>query len=155
MGDASDQLHGQCQCGNITYRIKGQPLTFYACHCRDCQQQSASAFGLSLRVAFEDFELTSGTVKFWSTPADDGSTKNCAFCPDCGTRIYHASDDPAEAISLKAGSLNNISRFRPVAHIWTKRAQQWLDYKTPGILIYADQPDDFGEIYNAWQSRGK
>ena len=105
-----------------------------------------------MRVALQDFELVSGDLKFWSTTAEDGSVKNCAFCTDCGTRIYHASDDPSETISLKAGSLDNISQFSPVAHIWTKSAQQWLDLKRPGILVYPDQPDDFGEIYDAWKT---
>jgi hypothetical protein len=146
-------LTGQCQCGNIRYKINGEPLTLYACHCRDCQHQSASAFGLSMRVAMEDFELTSGRLKFWSTTADDGSVKKCSFCPECGTRIYHASDDPGEAISLKAGLLDSISRFSPVAHIWTKRAHRWLDLENRGVLIYPGQPDNFAEIVNAWADK--
>ncbi len=153
MTDSKSKYTGQCQCGNIRYRINGEPLTFYACHCLDCQLQSASAFGLSLRVAVEDFDLIAGTLKFWSTTADDGSAKNCAFCPECGTRIYHASDDAAAPISLKAGTLDNISQLSPVAHIWTKRAHSWLDLEKPGTIICRGQPDDFGEIINAWAGR--
>jgi hypothetical protein len=151
--DSISNYSGQCQCGNISYRVNGEPLTFYACHCLDCQQQSASAFGLSLLVAVDDFELIAGRLKFWSKTVDDGSVKNCAFCPECGTRIYHASDDPAAPISLKAGSLDNVSQLSPVAHIWTKRAHRWLDLEKPGTIICAGQPDDFGEIISAWACR--
>ena len=41
---------GGCQCGSIRYRIKQEANMLYACHCRDCQKQSGSAFGLSLIV---------------------------------------------------------------------------------------------------------
>ena len=153
MQDSGELYSGQCQCGNIRYQINGKPLTFYACHCRDCQQQSASAFGLSMWVAFEDFELLSGKLKNWSTTADDGSAKNCAFCPECGTRIYHAGDDPGEEISLKAGSLDNISQFNPVAHIWTKRAHRWLDLENRDTLNYPGQPDDYKLMVKAWTNR--
>jgi hypothetical protein len=151
--DSKSILTGQCQCGNIRYQINGEPLTLYACHCRACQAQSASAFGMSMLVAVDDFELTAGKLKFWSTTADDGSVKHCAFCPECGTRIYHASDDPTDSISVKAGSLDNILQLAPVAHIWTKRAHHWLDLEKTGVIICQGQPDDFSEIIDAWASR--
>ena len=153
MTDSKSILTGQCQCGNIHYQINGEPLTLYACHCRDCQAQSASAFGMSMRVAVDDFELTAGKLKFWSTTADDGSVKHCAFCPECGTRIYHASDDPTDSIGVKAGSLDNILQLAPIAHIWTKRAHHWLDLEKPGAIICQGQPDDFSEIIDAWACR--
>jgi hypothetical protein len=34
----------------VRYRITGEPIALYVCHCRECQKQSASAFGLSLEV---------------------------------------------------------------------------------------------------------
>ena len=38
---------GRCFCEAVKYRITDEPLTFYACHCTDCQKRSGSAFGLS------------------------------------------------------------------------------------------------------------
>ena len=37
---------GGCQCGAIRYQLLRAPVALYACHCRDCQKQSSSAFGL-------------------------------------------------------------------------------------------------------------
>ncbi|MCP4433794.1 MAG: GFA family protein [Gammaproteobacteria bacterium] len=143
------KLRGGCQCGYIRYRIVGEPLTLYACHCLDCQAQSASAFGLSMWVNFVDFELQQGELKFWSARADNGSDKQCAFCPNCGTRIYHASD--REIISLKAGSLDDKSILQPVAHIWTKRAYEWLGLGNKGVICCTEQPVQFDEILQAWR----
>jgi len=144
---------GGCQCENIRYRINGEPLTLYACHCLDCQKQSSSAFGLSMWVARDDFELQSGKLRFWSTTADDGSEKRCAFCPECGTRIYHVFGDASDPISLKAGTLDDTSRLDPVAHIWTKRAHRWLELERCGIICHSAEPDNFDRILAAWSAR--
>lgn len=153
MSERQKKLSGQCQCGNIRYRVYGEPLTFYACHCLDCQKQSSSAFGLSMWVNLDDFELSAGRLKFWATTADDGSKKECAFCPRCGTRIYHMIDDGGSRISLKAGTLDNASHFEPVAHIWTKRAHRWLDLQGDQAINYPDQPASFSDILAAWAAR--
>jgi len=145
-------LTGGCQCGHIRYQINGEPKALYACHCLDCQAQSASAFGLSMWVNRNDFNLLNGELKFWSTKADDARQKHCAFCPDCGTRIYHAGDDD-EIISLKGGSLDDKSILKPVAHIWTKRAHNWLDLERLDVPCYLIEPNDFNEILSTWEKQ--
>jgi len=46
----------------------------YVCHCRDCQKQSSSAFGMSLIVSLDDVEFLQGRdlLKTWDTRGDDG-----------------------------------------------------------------------------------
>ena len=51
---------GRCQCGSVAYAISTDPLAIYVCHCRECQKQSASAFGISLMVAKSAFHLETG-----------------------------------------------------------------------------------------------
>ena len=51
---------GGCQCGAIRYRLLAAPTALYACHCRLCQQQSASAFGMSMLVE-RDFMPVTGS----------------------------------------------------------------------------------------------
>src|ERR1700730_909187 len=41
---------GGCQCGQVRYESSGESVALYVCHCRECQKQSASAFGMSLEV---------------------------------------------------------------------------------------------------------
>ena len=146
---SNQKLTGQCQCSQIKYRVNGKPITLYTCHCLDCQKQSSSAFGMSLWVAQKDFELISGELKFWSKQLPDGNLKKFAFCADCGTRIYHASEDEPKTISLKAGSLDDTSQLDPVGHIWTKRAQPWLNLNDGRISVNGE-PDDFAELIKTW-----
>ena len=48
---------------------------------------------------------------------DSGDEKLCAFCPDCGSRIYHTGTDDGDILSIKDGSLDEIHRIKPVGHI--------------------------------------
>lgn len=119
---------GGCQCGAIRYELTGAIRTLYACHCRECRKQSASAFGLSVFVARESLRLTCGTPKFWSRPTDSGQVLDCAFCPDCGSRLWHQRRGAGDTVSVKAGSLDAPVDLRFAVHIWTSR-------KLPGVVL--------------------
>jgi hypothetical protein len=119
---------GGCQCGQVRYELMGEPIQLYVCHCRECRKQSASAFGISVIVPPDAFRLTQGAVKFWSRPTDSGGRLNCAFCADCGSRLWHATPDPDQPISVKGGSLDEPVDLSGAAHIWTSRM-------LPGIVL--------------------
>ena len=63
---------GGCQCGKIRYVLKNNPIDLYACNCTACQQQSGAAFGLSMVVEKESFEIDGELTNFVRT-ADSGS----------------------------------------------------------------------------------
>ncbi len=114
---------GGCQCGMTRYRVNGKPLALNVCHCRDCQRQSGSAFGMSLIIQPEMFELTQGELSTFQTIADSGRDKVCAFCPGCGVRIYNQT---SKLMAVKAGTLDNTTKLQPNAHYWHRRKQAWL-----------------------------
>lgn len=134
---------GGCQCGHIRYRLKAKPEILYVCHCSDCQKQSASAFGMSLIMAAGQVDFLRGSerLRHWDTPGDDGNIKRCYFCPDCGTRIMHGSDDPAQQVSIKAGSLDDTRDLRPSAHIWLRSAQPWVVVEREKYQCFETEPD--------------
>ena len=49
---------GGCQCGQVRYDLTGEPLHLIACHCSECQNQSGSAFGMSMIVKMDDLKIT-------------------------------------------------------------------------------------------------
>jgi hypothetical protein len=112
---------GSCQCGAIRYEIAAGHHQLYVCHCNECRKQSASAFGISLIVARSAFRLKSGTPRFWSRPTNSGHWLDCAFCPDCGSRLWHARRGDAATVSVKGGSLDAPIDLSDAVHIWTAR----------------------------------
>lgn len=117
---------GGCQCGEIRYEIAGEPRRLLACHCKDCQRQSGSAFGMTLVVGESDFRILEGKVKTFSAQSDAGREKIGAFCPSCGTRIYHKLEWRPGAITIKPGTLDDTSWLEPKMHIWTRSKQPWV-----------------------------
>lgn len=138
---------GGCQCGAVRYVIDpGAVRTFYACHCRNCQCQSGSAFGLSLILPEDAFHLEEGVLTIW-TRAVTG--KEHAFCGTCGTRIFHRSADQPDRLSLKPGTLDAPVPVAPVGNIWTASAPAWSP-RVPGELDYAGQPETFDALETAY-----
>ena len=133
-------LEGGCQCGRVRYRVSTRPKALYACHCTECQRQSGSAFGLSMRVDRRDFAVT-GRLKSFARRADSGNPSRGFFCPECGTRIYHRNDWSPESVSIKPGTLDDASWLRPRGHIWRRSGQHWF---TPPAdqPSHQDQPPD-------------
>jgi hypothetical protein len=123
-------LAGGCQCGAVRYAIAGAPGRLFVCHCRECQRQSGSAFGMSLIVRREAFAVTQGETRDWSRNADSGRTMSCHFCAVCGSRLWHAREG-IETFSVKAGSLDVPADVSRAIHIWTSR-------KVPGLILPQD-----------------
>ncbi len=119
---------GGCQCGEVRYESAGDSLALYLCHCKECRGQSASAFGISLIVPREGLRVTQGVPKFWTRPTDSGGRVKCAFCPNCGSRLWHESEAEPESVSIKGGSLDEPPDISAASHIWTSR-------KLPGVGI--------------------
>ena len=143
---------GGCQCGAVRYRLNTDPVALYVCHCLHCQKQSSSAFGMSMWVHRESMEFTEGTLSLWRTRADSGAKKVCAFCGNCGSRIYHATGGDPEILSVKAGSLDDTSILSPTCHLWTKRRQPWLKVDPVSDICYESEPPDDATLLGQWSS---
>jgi hypothetical protein len=130
---------GGCQCGNIRYEIVGTPKALVVCHCTDCQRQSGSAFGMTLPVNEADFRLTKGEVKTYASTSAAGRGKLGAFCPDCGTRIYHKPEWRKGTVSVKPGTLDDTSWLNPEMHLWTNSKQSWVTIPE-GVKTFDRQP---------------
>ena len=147
---------GGCQCGAVRYRLLRAPVALYACHCKDCQKQSSSAFGMSMWVERDAIEFHGAKPRVYHTRGGSGHPKHCTFCGECGTRLYHAGDDEREPLSVKAGSLDDTSVLAPTAHIWTKSAQPWTAPVRGNAPCYETEPESDEALLALWReaSRG-
>jgi hypothetical protein len=140
---------GGCQCGQVRYEIHAKPLTLYLCHCKECQKQSSSAFGMSLTVPRDAVRIVQGQPKTWTRKADSGREVTCAFCDNCGTRLFHERAYNPDTINVKAGTLDDTSRLHPVGNLWTSSAQPWMPLSDQ-TLNYEGQPKNIRELWEAW-----
>jgi hypothetical protein len=136
---------GGCQCGAVRFTVKSERLWAYACHCTQCQKQSASAFGLAVPVRREDFHVE-GPTSYWSRSTFSGGRTDCHFCTDCGSRVFHAGSR-GQIVTVKGGAFDDVSDLEPRAHLWTSMKLPWT-LIPEGAEQYETQPPDL----QAWRT---
>lgn len=142
-------LTGGCQCGLIRYRMLAEPLVFYLCHCRECQRQTSSAFGESLRFRREHLDAGPG-LRCILRQSESGKQREGWFCPDCGVRIWHGTQGSAE-INLKAGTLDDTSWLVPAGHIWTRSKQHFVTISADDMTYETQPADNYAALKQRWE----
>lgn len=143
---------GHCLCGSTRYRVSGEPLTYYACHCNDCQRRTGAAFALSFIVRREAISLLSGEPARYSITQADGRIRAGRLCAECSTRLWGEPVRLPGIAIVQPGTLEQPIDLIPVAHIWAQRAQPWFVFP-PGVPRFEGQPPDWNELLRLWQAR--
>ena len=144
-------LTGGCSCGAIRYRIASFPLLLYTCNCTDCQTASGSAFALNLPVSTADFHVLKGQPRGWYHASPSGADVTSWFCGDCGARIYGSRQSRPDSINIRAGTLDDTTWLTPVAHMFTRSAQPWVQRATKAEC-HEMQPADFRPLAAKWRA---
>jgi hypothetical protein len=144
-------LPGGCLCGRVRYRLREAPIAFYVCHCTDCQNESGSAFGLSMIVRREAIEELQGELQRVAVSMEDGRTKQSIRCAHCGTRLWGEPVKVPQVRTLRPGTLDDPYTYEPFGNMWTKRAHPWVAFP-PGPR-FEGQPEDPLAMVRAWQGR--
>jgi hypothetical protein len=94
---------------------------------------------MSCIVPRQAFHLLSGTLKTFTRTSDSRRPVVCAFCPECGTRIYHETQWLEGVLNIKPGTFDDTSFLRPTAQVWTAKKQEWLNSLSE-LRSFAGQP---------------
>ena len=116
---------GGCLCGAIRYKVKGPVMGSAACHCRDCQYVSGGAPAYVFVVAKPSVEILKGIPAHFDNIADSGNRRRRYFCGRCGTPLYAEDSAFPDIVSIKVGSLDNPSLYKPAAQFWISSAPAW------------------------------
>jgi hypothetical protein len=122
----SQQIQGGCRCGAVRYTLAMDALPrTYACHCRDCQTWSGSAFSQQTFLPEASLSVT-GPLAVYELTTPSGSTSIQRMCAVCHTRVYNSNSARPGVVVMRAGTLDRSDELDVVAHIWVKRKQPWL-----------------------------
>ena len=128
---------GHCLCGNVSFKLVGEPLATRVCWCRDCQHLAAN--GTVNMLVPADALAISGAVAEFTKTADSGNQVTRQFCPNCGTHLFALSAARPQFRVLRAGNLDNPSSIKPNMNIWADSAPEWACID-PSIERVAQQP---------------
>lgn len=124
----TDTIEGGCRCGRIRYTTELDRLPrAYACHCRDCQTWSGSAFSVQVLLPEDQLQVSGEPALFELTSPDGTRTSRQRACPTCFTRVYNTNTRRPGIAVLRAGTLDRSDELTIVAHIWTCRKLAGID----------------------------
>jgi hypothetical protein len=120
------EVQGGCRCGAVRYKLALDALPrTYACHCRDCQTWSGSAFSQQTFLPAASLSVT-GPLAVYELTNPSGRTSVQRMCAVCHTRVYNSNSARPGVVVVRAGTLDRSDELEVVAHIWVKRKQPWL-----------------------------
>jgi len=120
------EILGGCRCGAVRYglALDGLPL-IYACHCRDCQTWSGSAFSQQTFLPEAALSVT-GPLVVYELTSPSGKISTQRMCGVCHTRIFNSNSARPGFVVIRAGTLDRSDELEVSAYIWAKRKQPWL-----------------------------
>src|SRR5260370_7918504 len=142
---------GGCACGVVRYKLTAAPLIVHACHCRDCQRLSGSAFATNIWIERRFVDADHARLRSVMLTAGSGKPHEVFSCPDCGTALwskYHAA--PGDTVLLRAGTLDHPETIVPDVHIFTRS-------KLPSFQLPAGTPSfaPFSQLAQFWPTESR
>lgn len=121
------EIGGGCRCGAVRYTLALDELPrTYACHCRDCQTWTGTAF--SQQTILPEAALTvNGPLVVYEFTSPSGRISRQRVCGVCHTRVFNTNSARPGVVIVRAGTLDRSDELDVVAHIWVKRKQPWLN----------------------------
>jgi hypothetical protein len=134
----SEAYTGGCACGAIRYEISAEPVAMLDCQCRQCQRESGTGHGSHLSFLRSAVKVH-GDASQWNLVGDGGTVKTRAFCPTCGSPVYTTFPDIPDFFVVRAGSLDDPTRYRPQLISWGASGQAW-DQTDPALPKFDKMP---------------
>ncbi len=134
----SDTHEGGCACGDVRYRVRGQPVVTIACHCRFCQKQLGSAFRTAAWFDEKSVELTKGRLTLYEHRSDEsGRWVRMEFCGRCGSTVSHTAEARPGARAMAIGTFDDPGWVKLDRHIWTRSMRPWFAIP-PGVAVFPE-----------------
>lgn len=116
-------IEGRCRCGQVRFRISEPPLLEVACHCRGCQQMTASAFSTSIAVVEEAFAIMSGELVRGGLGEGDVHHHHCGTCLSW---VYTSFPPGLGFVNVRAMLLDDPSWHAPWLEVETRSKLPWV-----------------------------
>jgi hypothetical protein len=129
---------GGCLCGQVRYKANAEPVFTGICHCKDCQKETGTAFGLVIAVPQAAVSIE-GAPKTYARKGDSGKENVRRLCPNCGSTILSEPAALPGVSIIRAGTLDDPSWLQPTMEIYCDSAQPWVQLGG-GMKRFAKMP---------------
>lgn len=112
------------------------PVAVVACHCRNCQRHSGAPYSVNLVMPDGAVAISGDLATYADNDTASGAPVLRQFCPRCGSAIASRPASAAGMVVVKAGTLDDPAPYVPGVHLWTSRAQPWVQIPA-GVATFA------------------
>ena len=111
------KVAGSCQCGQLKFEAKSEPVLELICHCRDCQDALQADFA---NIAFFkiDETLVEGELAERIYLATSGNETCRQYCVQCETVMFDRSEGFPHLLGVIAGQLQPPFESHPACHVY-------------------------------------
>lgn len=120
MDSGDRRATGRCLCGAVTYDVRGPLRDILLCHCVECRRWSGSP-GAFAATRADDLVVGESEGLRWIDSPDSDHGARRGFCGECGSSLFWQAAS-SERIGVAAGTLDQPTGLRVVAHIYTHQA---------------------------------
>ncbi len=138
------EFHGSCFCGDVKFKLQGNPEAMAYCHCDSCRRWSAGPVSAFTLWQPGRVEITQGLDKmagFDQNPGSEHDTvvSNRVWCKTCGGHVY--TDHPTMGlIDVPAVVIKDLV-FKPAFHV---HYQETAHVMKDGLPKFKDLPKEAG-----------
>ena len=117
-------VKGSCLCGAVQYKVSGDAVRFYHCHCQRCQKATGTGHASNFTVKPESsLSCIQGEELLQHYKVPDAERFYNLFCKQCGSPMPRVVPELG-AVIIPAGSLDSEPPMAPQGRIfWDSRAQ--------------------------------
>src|SRR5262249_8822490 len=143
-----DERIGQCGCGRLKIRVRGEPLGVARGHCDFCQKHSGSAFRVSSFFAEDQVLEITGEPKVYNGLEIDGVGIGASvergvafhFCGTCGSTVYWVWEPGRGYYGIAVGRFVDPDFPPPTMEVWTELRHRWVP-PIPEAVTHKHLPD--------------
>jgi hypothetical protein len=118
-------MKAQCQCGQLSAKLRGPAPAAVACHCIDCQRRTGAPFGVMAYYQADQVDIE-GEAKRFVRPTAEGNTFETFFCPNCGSTVYAKAGKHPTLLGISIGCIADPFFQAPVRSVWEQTMHAWV-----------------------------
>jgi len=141
---------GQCRCGQVRFRLTGNPLITMACHCKGCQRMTSGAYSLSAFYPAARFELISGEP----VPGGLHGPSRHMCCPHCMSWVYTQPEAMDDFVNVRSPMIDGDPYGKPFIETVTNEALPWARLHAAHAFDGFPPRDQFPALIAEFLSRG-
>ena len=131
---------GGCHCGKVRYQTTGLPVWIGACHCRQCQRITGTAFTMGAYFIENDVKIDNGELEQYEYSSDEsGKWHRLEFCSNCGTNVTWTGETAPGERGVAIGTFDDPNWIEVNTHTWTRSAHHSV-LIPPGAKIFTTGP---------------